>query len=192
MSGYDQQYKVETDLFGRPYPAFQKFIATLESRGEALDLGCGKGRDTLMLAAQGYSVTGVDASQVGIQEMVEEATARGLIVTGLIDDFFTFDFQQQYDLIVLDSILHFGEDTPKEIELLDRVLAHTRRGGYVFIFVQKAPAIEHALHRYLATHMQQWELACTEEIEYVHQERQVERHAEFHTYMVVLQKKKSA
>ncbi|MBI1296189.1 methyltransferase domain-containing protein [bacterium] len=188
MSSYDQQYKVETDLFGRPYPAFRRFIATLQGRGEALDLGCGQGRDTLMLAAQGYSVTGVDASQVGIQQMVEEATARGLSVTGLVDDVFSFEFQQQYDVIVLDSILHFAEHATEEIELLDRVLAHTRCGGYVFIFLHKSPAREHALHRYLATHMQNWELACIEDIRCLYDGKSSESYAAIERYMVVFRR----
>ncbi|MEZ4638225.1 MAG: class I SAM-dependent methyltransferase [Caldilineaceae bacterium] len=144
MSSYDNQYNLEESLFGEPYPEFVALIDSIDHKGDALDLGCGQGRDALMLAQQGYSVTGVDASEVGIRQMVERASALGLSVTGVVGDFHAFDFPQQYDLAVLDSILHFAEDKEKEIDLLDRVLAHTRKDGYVCIFIHKDAAKETA------------------------------------------------
>ncbi|HEY5120563.1 MAG TPA: class I SAM-dependent methyltransferase, partial [Acidimicrobiales bacterium] len=46
--------------------------------GRALDLGCGTGRNTLWLARRGWSVTGVDASRVGLDMATEQATREGL------------------------------------------------------------------------------------------------------------------
>lgn len=63
MSDYDKQYQTETELFGAAYPEFEKFVQeNKHSNGSALDLGCGQGRDALMLARHGYWVTAVDNS----------------------------------------------------------------------------------------------------------------------------------
>ena len=46
--------------------------------GEAIDLGCGTGRNALWLARRGWRVTGVDASKVGLARTRERAQAEGL------------------------------------------------------------------------------------------------------------------
>ncbi|MCB0115481.1 MAG: class I SAM-dependent methyltransferase [Caldilineaceae bacterium] len=188
MSSYDNQYNLEESLFGEPYPEFVALIDSIDHKGDALDLGCGQGRDALMLAQQGYSVTGVDASEVGIRQMVERASALGLSVTGVVGDFHAFDFPQQYDLAVLDSILHFAEDKEKEIDLLDRVLAHTRKDGYVCIFIHKDAAKERALHGYIETRRAGWRLAHTQDIDYVYEEKRINFRAAFQMHMAVMQK----
>ena len=125
MSGYEEQYEVEEDLFGKPYPEFVSFVKTMGVRGNALDLGCGQGRDALMLAAQGFRVTGVDESRVGVAQMIERGKTRDLNVTGMVGDFYQFEFPEDYDVIVLDSILHFGKVGDNEQGLQARVFAHT-------------------------------------------------------------------
>ncbi|MBI1296188.1 methyltransferase domain-containing protein [bacterium] len=189
MSSYDEQYETEESLFGEPYPEFTAYIASNGSDGDALDLGCGQGRDALMLAEHGYSVTGVDASEVGILQMEERAGSLGLNVTGIVGDFYAFDFPQSYDLIVLDSILHFAADTAKEIDLLDRVLSHTRRSGLVCIFIHKNADKESALHHYLANKDEGWQLVHTEDIDYIYEEKRIDFRTAFQMYMAVIQKR---
>lgn len=46
--------------------------------GRALDLACGTGRNTLLLAERGYSVLGVDISPVALHLARDEARRRGL------------------------------------------------------------------------------------------------------------------
>ncbi len=46
--------------------------------GRALDLGCGEGRNALWLAEQGWHVTGVDFSEVGLAKARRLAGARGI------------------------------------------------------------------------------------------------------------------
>jgi cyclopropane fatty-acyl-phospholipid synthase-like methyltransferase len=151
MSNYDKQYEAEKYLFGSPYQEFEAFIQEHRAEdGTALDLGCGQGRDALMLAAHGYTVTGVDASQVGVSQMLARAKAQSLPVHGVVEDFYAYEFTQRFDAIVLDSILHFEKaDREKELALLDKVSAHLNEGGYLCIFVHKSPQKEKALHTWL-------------------------------------------
>jgi SAM-dependent methyltransferase len=46
--------------------------------GRALDLACGEGRNAVWLAEQGWRVTGVDFSQVGLEKARRLAAARGV------------------------------------------------------------------------------------------------------------------
>ena len=170
MPGYDEQYSVEKHLFGEPYPEFVAFVRALGIGGNALDLGCGQGRDALMLAACGFRVTGIDASRVGIAQMTERARARGLDVTGVVGDYYLFAFPEDYDAVVLDSILHFGADSDRELALLDRVFAHTKAGGHVFIFMQKSRAKERRLKGILDDLGDDWDLVEDREVDYVYEE----------------------
>ena len=147
MNSYDDQYGIEEDLFGQPYAEFVAFIEQHGKQGgTALDLGCGQGRDALMLAEHGYSVTGVDSSEVGIKQMVERAQSRNLEVKGVVADIFRYQPSITFDAIVLDSILHFGKvEKGNELALLDKLVPFLNQDGFLFIFVHKSVAKENEL-----------------------------------------------
>lgn len=189
MPAYDEQYQVEENLFGEPYPEFVGFVKALGIKGNALDLGCGQGRDALLLAAHGFRVTAVDASSVGVAQMIDRARVRDLDVTGIVGDYYHFGFPEDYDVIVLDSILHFGKDAGKELDLLDRVFAYTRAGGHVFIFLHKSRTKEKRLKAYLSALADGWELVQDRYIRYVYKETQTGFRSESQFNMVVLRKK---
>jgi len=50
------------------------------ARGRALDLACGEGRNAVWLAEQGWSVTGADFSDVGLDKARVLAATRGVTV----------------------------------------------------------------------------------------------------------------
>jgi len=104
MVSYDQYYKTE-DLFGKPYPELMEFFAHLPKKGKVLDLGCGQGRDAIAIARMGYTVTGIDDSKVGIQQLNAIADYEKLDLTGTIMDIYAFDDFQEYDIILLDSTI---------------------------------------------------------------------------------------
>ncbi len=193
MSQYDKQYEQEIALFGTPYASFETFVKEHAiDDGLALDLGCGQGRDALMLARHGYDVTGVDASQVGIEQMVERAAVLGLRVDGVVADFHEFALDGMYDAIVLDSILHFQKaDFEREIALLDRLVARLNRAGFLFIFVHKSPAKERVLHEWLQENMQAVALVQDGYIDYVYEEKSTGFKSPFQMFMFIVEKKVS-
>ena len=113
MSVYDKHYQQE-NLFGQPYPEFVTFMREWEPKGTVLDVGCGQGRDALFLAELSYKVTGIDASKRGIEQLLETAVQRNLLINGIVGDFYDYQFNQNYDVIVLDSILHFQKKALKK------------------------------------------------------------------------------
>jgi 2-polyprenyl-3-methyl-5-hydroxy-6-metoxy-1,4-benzoquinol methylase len=190
MSGYDKQYTVAENLFGSPYKEFEDFVRNHALKGgKALDLGCGQGRDALMLAQYGYTVTGVDASKVGVAQMLETAQARSLAVDGVIGNFYEYEPDDHFDAIVLDSILHFEPaDRIKELALLDKVASLINVNGYLFVFVQKSPKKEQELKNWLARAKSELNLIRDGYINYTYQEKATEFKSEFQFYMFIVQR----
>ena len=150
MSNYDKQYDSEENLFGEFYSELEKFLRDNGKGGTALDLGCGQGRDALLLAKLGYRVTGVDVSEVGVSQMVLRGLQDGHPITGVIANIFDYNLSDDYDLILLDSILHFQKnDREKEISLLNKVSEHLAPQGFLIIVIHKSPRKEQEVKSWL-------------------------------------------
>ncbi len=190
MSSYDEQYLVEKTLFGLPYSEFVAFVeAHGKPGGRALDLGCGQGRDALMLARFGYNVIGVDSSQVGISQMIERAGQQALALDGVVADLFEYEPDGMFDAVVLDSILHFGKaDKARELALLDKLTHHIDHDGFLFIFVHRATAKERVLANWYKRFSDTFSIAEEGYIDYVYKESVSGFESAFQYYMLVLQR----
>lgn len=188
MTNYDQQYQVERDLFGSPYVEFEEFVKQhAKPGGAALDLGCGQGRDALMLAKYGYTVIGVDASYVGIAQMLERAKSGNLTVSGVVADIYEYELHDKYDAVVLDSILHFEKaDKSKELALLNTLINHINENGFLFLFVHKSPKKEKEVKRWFETVETAFEVAEESYIDYLYKEVATGFQSAFQYYMLVL------
>lgn len=70
--------------------------------GAALDVGCGEGRNAVWLAEQGWRVTGVDFSPVGLDKARRLAEARGVDVEWVLADLRSYrPPEDAYDLVVV-------------------------------------------------------------------------------------------
>ena len=65
LEGWDERYRT-TAVDPEPTPLLVETASSLPP-GKALDLACGAGRNSLWLAAHGWSVTAVDGSQAAIE-----------------------------------------------------------------------------------------------------------------------------
>ena len=73
--------------------------------GRAIDLGCGTGRNAVWLARTGWRVTGVDASGVGLDRALEQATSEGLSLETVQADLVDFvPAPSSFDLVVVANI----------------------------------------------------------------------------------------
>ena len=63
---------------GEPQPEFAALIAAGKFRGDVLDAGCGFAELSLALAAQGYTVVGVDLTPTAVAAATKAAAERGL------------------------------------------------------------------------------------------------------------------
>lgn len=194
MTNYDKQYQVENNLFGSPYAEFEEFVKQHAKRGgTALDLGCGQGRDALMLARYGYGVIGVDTSHVGIAQMLERAKKDNLAVNGVVADIYEYELHDKYDAVVLDSILHFEKaDKNKELALLDTLKNHINENGFLFLFVHKSPKKEREVKRWFEAVAAEFEVAAEGYIDYLYREVATGFQSAFQYYMLILKKMHAA
>lgn len=190
MTNYDEQYQVEKKLFGDPYAEFEEFVRQhTEQGGNALDLGCGQGRDALMLARYGYAVTGVDTSHVGITQMLENAKNDSLVVNGIVANFYEYELSEKFDAIVLDSILHFEKaDKSKELTLLDTLANHINENGFLFLFVHKSQKKEREVKTWFETVEAKFEVAKEGYIDYLYEETVTGFQSAFQYYMLILKR----
>ena len=133
---YDKYYETE-NLFGEPYPELIEFFAEFPRKGKVLDLGCGQGRDAIPLARLGYSVTGIDNSRVGIDQMNEIGLKEKLNLDGQVGDIFGFDRFIEFDIVLMDSMFHFAKkDKEKEIGLIKKIISEIKIGSLIVVCIQ--------------------------------------------------------
>jgi SAM-dependent methyltransferase len=75
---WDQRYTEHPSPWTHEPNRFLVEVVDELAPGRALDLACGEGRNSLWLAANGWSVLGVDFSWVAVSRAGEVAEARGL------------------------------------------------------------------------------------------------------------------
>ncbi len=133
---YDTYYQTE-NYFGKPYPELTDFFSKYSKKGKVLDIGCGQGRDSIALARLGFSVTGIDNSAIGIDQMNRIAEIENLKVTGMVADIFEFDNFTDYDFILLDSMFHFEKnDRKKETEFIKTIILKIKSGCLLIFCIQ--------------------------------------------------------
>jgi 2-polyprenyl-3-methyl-5-hydroxy-6-metoxy-1,4-benzoquinol methylase len=144
---YDKYYQTE-NLFGEPYPELIEFMSDYLNKGILLDLGCGQGRDAIALARLGYSVTGIDNSKVGIDQMNEISEIENLNLDGQVGDIYSFDRFDEFDIVLLDSMFHFAKkDKKKEIGLIKRIVSDIKNGSLIVVCIQDTGDKVHILNQ---------------------------------------------
>lgn len=104
--------------------------ATLIAPGKALDLGCGNGRNSLYLAANGFDVTAWDKNPASVSNLESIRQAEGLEnLQTAIKDLNALSFDGEYDFILSTVVMMFLE--AKTIPgLIANMQRCTRPGGY--------------------------------------------------------------
>jgi tellurite methyltransferase len=96
----------------KPESDVADYVVSAYARGgrRALDLGCGVGRHSLLLAELGFETHALDGSASGIAHLAREAQARGLTVkaqTGLMTD---LPFAAQtFDYVLAFNVIYHGD-----------------------------------------------------------------------------------
>ncbi len=98
--------------------------------GQALDLGCGVGRKSILLAKSGFEVTGVDISPTAIKQAGANAVADGVKVKFIAHDATDLSFlgDEKFDLVLDWANLH-GILADKQQQYVEQIAKHTRAGA---------------------------------------------------------------
>jgi SAM-dependent methyltransferase len=121
-----------------PEPSFRlgegevdKILALTKFNGKSvLDLACGPGRHSTVLAKRGYRVTGVDASAFLLEKAKERAAAENLDIEYVHENMLHFKRDGAYDL-VLSMFTSFGyfEKREDDLKVLRNIYESLAPGG---------------------------------------------------------------
>jgi SAM-dependent methyltransferase len=133
---WDQRYGDAAFVYGtEPNDFLREHVGALPE-GPILSLAEGEGRNAVFLAEQGYAVTGVDGSAVGLAKAQTLASSRGVALATVVGDVTTFQVGEGAWAAVISIWCHLPS--------ADRVGMHTRvaralRPGGVFLLEHYHP-----------------------------------------------------
>lgn len=113
-------------------PELRKYIKLLNGK-EVLDLGVGKGYNSVLLSNFGFNVTGVDISNESLKYIEENFDCANL--TLINKDVREFEIEKnKYDLILSSNVLHF---MPKEdfLKIIKKIKENLKEDGLIYISV---------------------------------------------------------
>lgn len=93
---------------GEPQPELAELIAAGKVRSDVLDAGCGVAELSLALAAQGYTVVGVDVSPTAIAAATKAAQQRGLDTASFVSaDITSFTgYDGRFNTVIDSTLFH--------------------------------------------------------------------------------------
>lgn len=107
---------------------------TREEKLRILDLGCGPGLYSTLLAQKGHEVTGVDFSENSISYARKEAQKNKLEIRYLYEDYTKLDLpENSFDVVML-IFTDFGPLLPESREQLLSVIRKVMKPGGLFVF----------------------------------------------------------
>lgn len=98
---WDERYSAQEYAYGTNPNKFLEANVSSIPKGKVLSLAEGEGRNAVFLAKQGYSVTAVDASLVGLNKARKLAEDNGVVVEFIHTDLAEYDLgENKWDGIV--------------------------------------------------------------------------------------------
>ncbi len=140
---FNNTYKNNNDYYGlQAIEGLVEILPSLDkSSSKAIDIGCGQGRDSIFIAANGIKVTAIDIEEIATNQLKQIAIQDALPIITFCSDVRTYDFPENtYDIVVARTVLdHLEQDAIPS--MIDRIKNCMRINGYVFItvFTQEDP-----------------------------------------------------
>lgn len=112
---WDERYSLRELVWtAQPNQFLVSEVAAL-APGRALDIACGEGRNAVWLSEEGWKVTGVDFSPVGIEKAKRLAAERGVDVAWVVADIVDWEPPAAgYDLVIV-FYLHLSPDDRRAV-----------------------------------------------------------------------------
>lgn len=123
-----------------------------------LDVGCGSGAFSFVIAAMGFSVTGVDISEGLIN------IGKNNIVKGnpdlIVGDFISMDFKKKFDTVFCAAIIHhFAKDLEK---CVSKIKSAIKDGGSVYVLEPRG-GLKHRILSFLHEKLGNRKTECSDD-----------------------------
>jgi SAM-dependent methyltransferase len=135
----DKDYRRECDYLEKIFTRFARRPVR-----DILDLGCGTGGHSLLLAGRGYGVTGVDISAEMLKEARAKARRSRLDLSLRRGDIRKVRLGRSFDAVVsLFAVMGYQTEDRDVRRALETAARHLRPGGLVVFDVWFGPAVLH-------------------------------------------------
>ncbi len=124
---WDQRYDTREYIYGTQPNQFLVEHIDAAKTGNALCLAAGEGRNAAWLAEQGFTVTAVDASAVGLRKAQALAQKRGVAIQTVVADLATYGIEPENWSLIVSIFCHLPPQVRKA--LYKKVAAGLRPGG---------------------------------------------------------------
>ncbi len=137
MNMWDERYGKDMFHYGtEPNDFLRAHAADLPAGGQVLCIGEGEGRNAVFLAQQGFAVTAVDGSAVGLQKLQRLAAERGVAVTTVVADLSTHSLGDA----TWDAVVAIWVHLPSTLRgRVHRAAVRALRPGGVFLLESYTP-----------------------------------------------------
>lgn len=142
MLSWDERYSEEGFAYGtEPNTFLAEQAKQIKQNGAVLCLAEGEGRNAVWLAQQGFDVTGVDSSAVGMQKAQQLAKSRGVSIRTVCADLADYSIEpQSWDGIVC---IFAHVPPPVRKRLHKETVAGLRKGGVVILEAYRPKQLEY-------------------------------------------------
>jgi SAM-dependent methyltransferase len=128
---WDQRYGSEEYAYGTEPNEFLVAMAGRLPMGMVLCLGEGEGRNAVWLAGQGYEVTAVDASRVGLEKAQRLAAEHGVRISTVHADLADYDIAPGYSHGIVSVFCHLPPALRADVHR--RCIVGLRPGGVMLL-----------------------------------------------------------
>lgn len=138
---WDERYADEEYVYGTKPNEFLKSQASKLAKGKILSLCEGEGRNAVYLAKQGYDVTGVDSSSVGLAKATRLAAHEGVTISTELADMGDFRIEAN----AWDGVVSIFCHIPPSMrgELHRQVVAGLKPGGVLILEAYTPEQLSH-------------------------------------------------
>lgn len=139
---WDERYSAEEYVYGKAPNKFLEDNYQVIPAGKVLCLAEGEGRNAVFLARQGYAVSAVDASQVGLDKARKLAAENGVSIELIHADLADFDLGEN----TWDGIVSIFCPLPSALrkELHRKVVAGLKTNGVFLVEAYTPDQLKHA------------------------------------------------
>lgn len=141
MTIWDQRYSKSEYLYGKDPNDFLVQAAPLIPSGPVLCLAAGEGRNAVYLAKQGYAVTAVDISAMGLDKARRLADAAGVKITTEVVDLADYRIVPDYWSGIISIFAHLPPVA--RAQLHRRCVAGLAPGGMMVIEAYTPAQLQH-------------------------------------------------